>query len=166
MKIRSAALASTLALSLLGVGAALVPLQAHANDVSISVHTPEFGIRVGSPRPAPVVVQPVVVEPAPTVVYAPPPRVVHAPPTVVYAPPPRVVYAPPRVVYEPVYQTYRHPHHRHWHKHHRHHRHDHHWDSRTRGNDWDERDWDHTHSDRDGRDWNRAHDDGDGRKYR
>lgn len=149
MKIRSAALASTFALSLLGVGLAMVPLQkAQAHGVSISVHTPEFGIRVGESRPT----RPVIVQPAPTVVYAPPPAVVHAPPrsvyapspAVVYAPPPRVVYAPPRVVYAPGY-------HPRWHKHHRHDKHDRYWDDHKRGDDRHDRDWDHARYDHDGR---------------
>ena len=70
--------------------AAIAPLAAQANGpVSVSVSTPQFGIRIGAPFFGP----PVVPVYAPFPVYAPP---VYSPP--VYAPP---VYAPPPVVYAP-----------------------------------------------------------------
>ena len=69
--------------------AAIAPLAAQANGpVSVSVSTPQFGIRIGAPFFGP----PVMPVYAPFPVYAPP---VYSPP--VYAPP---VYAPP-VVYAP-----------------------------------------------------------------
>ncbi len=57
-----------------------------------------FGQTVLHPAlgPQQVIPQPVIVHPAPTVIYAPTP-----PPGVYYAPPPAVVYAPPPVVYAP-----------------------------------------------------------------
>jgi hypothetical protein len=62
---------------------------AHAySDVSVSVSTPEFGIRIGGPVYGPVPVY------APAPVYAPVP--VYAP-MPVYAP--RPVYVTPRVIY-------------------------------------------------------------------
>jgi hypothetical protein len=71
--------------------AALAPLAAAQAQVTVSVSTPEFGIRIGTPMPRPVYPVPVYV-PAPPVVVATP---VYLPPPV-YAPPPR--YAPPPVV--------------------------------------------------------------------
>ena len=83
---------------------ALIPAQrAAAQSVTVSVDTPEFGFRIGTPfYPAPVVVAPAPVYAPPPVIYAPPPRVVYPP--VVYAPPrvvvaPRTVYVAPRPVY-------------------------------------------------------------------
>lgn len=73
---------------------------AHSN-VSVSVSTPEFGIRIGGPvyRPAPVYVPAPVYAPVP--VYAPAP--VYGPVPYYAAPPvhvtPRVVYPAPRVIY-------------------------------------------------------------------
>jgi hypothetical protein len=69
--------------------------RAHSN-VSVSVSTPEFGIRIGAPvyRPVPVVVPAPVYAPAP--VYVPPP--VYVAPRPVYVAP-RPVYVAPRVVY-------------------------------------------------------------------
>ena len=68
--------------------AAIAPLAAQANGpVSVSVSTPQFGIRIGAPIFGP----PVVPVYAPFPVYSPP---VYSPP--IYAPP---VYAPPPVVY-------------------------------------------------------------------
>ena len=70
--------------------AAIAPLAAQANGpVSVSVSTPQFGIRIGAPIFGP----PVVPVYAPLPVYSPP---VYSPP--IYAPP---VYAPPPVVYGP-----------------------------------------------------------------
>ncbi len=91
--------------------AALAPLAAHASGgVVVSVNTPQFGFRIGSPfygSPvyAPVYAPPVIAAPpvyGPPVVMVPPPRVYYPAPVVVAAPP--VVYAPayiprPRVVY-------------------------------------------------------------------
>jgi hypothetical protein len=134
MKIRIAALASTLAI----VGATLLPIdEAAAQDVTIRVSTPEFGVRIGAPRHYE---PPVVVAPAP--VYQP---------AVVYPPAPRVIYAPaPRVIYAPVYERGWHRHHRHGHRAHRH--------------GW-ERDHDHDRHDRDYDRRDRDHD-RDGRRYR
>jgi hypothetical protein len=69
--------------------AALAPFAAAQAQVSVSVSTPEFGIRIGTPMPRPVYPVPVYVPPVvvATPVYLPPP---------VYAPPPR--YAPPPVI--------------------------------------------------------------------
>lgn len=80
------------------LAAVLAPFaMAHAHsNVSVSVSTPEFGIRIGGPvyRPVPVY------QPVP--VYAPPP--VYVAPAPVYVPPPRVIYRAPRVVVPaPVY---------------------------------------------------------------
>jgi len=80
---RSLALVAVALAAALPVGAA----QAHGN-VAISVDTPDFGIRIGTPFP--VYAPPVVVAPAP--VYVPPP--------VIYAPPPRVIVPAP-VYYGP-----------------------------------------------------------------
>lgn len=105
------------------LAAALLPVAAaNAHGVSVSVNTPDFGIRIGAPiyRPVPV--------------YAPPP-VVYAPAPVFYTPPPRVIYAPPRVVYRP-YPYYAGVRvapvpYGHWkHKHRDSHRHDRHDDDR------------------------------------
>ncbi len=73
--------------------AAIAPLAAQANGpVSVSVRTPQFGIRIGAPIFGP----PGIPVYAPVPVYAPP---VYAPP--VYSPP---IYAPPPLVYvAPVY---------------------------------------------------------------
>lgn len=87
----------TALLAPLALGATLFTgsAQAHGGDVSISVSTPDFGIRVGPPayyRPAPVYV-------APAPVYVAPPPVVYAPrvvyPAPVYAAPAPVYYGPP-----------------------------------------------------------------------
>jgi hypothetical protein len=77
---------------------ALIPAQrAAAQPVTVTVSTPEFGFRIGTPvYPAPVIVAPAPVYAPPPVIYTPPPRVVYPP--VVYTPPPRIVYAP-RPVY-------------------------------------------------------------------
>jgi hypothetical protein len=103
----------------LGLAAAAVSNDSHAQHVTIRVDTPEFGIRIGHPayRPAPVFAPPPVYVPAPPV-YIPPP-VVHYPavyPVPVYGPP-RVIYTPPPVV------VYPHPGRGHRHGHHHHHRH-------------------------------------------
>ncbi len=66
--------------------------------------------------------QPVVVQPSPTVIYAPPPP----PPVYYYAPPPAVYYAPPPTVYyappppPPVYYQYGYYSYGHYKWHHRH----------------------------------------------
>lgn len=89
-----------------GTMAWAVATPASAQNVSIRVDTPEFGIRIGHPgfRPPPVYV-------APPPVFIPPPPVVYYPaPRVIYTPPPRVIYAPPPpVVYYP-YPYYGRPH--------------------------------------------------------
>jgi hypothetical protein len=122
-------------LTLLAAGtmalAAVTP--ARAQNVTIRVDTPEFGIRIGHPgyRPAPVIVAPAPVYVPPPPVYVPPPPVEYYPaPRVIYAPPPRVIYAPPpAVVYYP------HPHYGRYykHKHHRHHHDDDDDDHRRHG---------------------------------
>ena len=79
--------------------AALAPWSASkANGVSVSVSTPEFGIRIGAPpwphrifQPAPVYRPAPVYAPVP--VYYPRPYR-YAPPAVIYTPPPRWGYAP------------------------------------------------------------------------
>jgi len=68
------------------------------------------------PAPAPVVVQPapaVIYTPPPQVIYAPAPPVVYGPPPVVYAPtPPPAVYYEPQPVYAyPYYRVHRWRHH-------------------------------------------------------
>ena len=71
--------------------AALAPAAAaHAQQVSVRIDTPEFGVRIGTPYPAPihapvyapVYAPPLVVAPAP-VYYAAPRYVVHAPRVIV-----------------------------------------------------------------------------------
>jgi hypothetical protein len=99
---------SIVALVLLAATAALTPA-AHAQNVSIRVDTPEFGIRVGNVGYG-VVGYPVPVYPAPVYpvpVYAPPvvvARPVPVYPIPVYAPPPRVIVPAP--VYGPVAYPY------------------------------------------------------------
>jgi len=73
--------------------AAVAPLAAQANGVSVAVSTPQFGIRIGAPVFGP----PIAPVYAPVPVYAPAPVYEPAP---VYAPP--VVYVP-RVFAPPVY---------------------------------------------------------------
>jgi hypothetical protein len=84
--------------------AALAPLAAAQAQVTVSVSTPEFGIRIGTPMPRPVYSVPVYVPAPPVVVatpvYLPPP--VYAPPPPRYAPPPVVV----RTVFVPAYRHY------------------------------------------------------------
>ena len=77
--------------------AAMAPWSASkANGVSVSVSTPEFGIRIGAPHWPHRIFQPVpVYRPAP--VYAPVPVYYprpyrYAPPAVIYTPPPRWGY--------------------------------------------------------------------------
>jgi hypothetical protein len=72
--------------------AAIAPVAAQANGVSVAVSTPQFGIRIGAPVFGP----PVIPVYAPVPVYAPAPIYAPAP---VYAPAP--LYAPPPVVYVP-----------------------------------------------------------------
>lgn len=72
--------------------AVLIPWSAARAQVSVSVHTPEFGIRIGAPLPRAVIP---VYYPAP--VYHPAP--VYYPPPV-YAP--RPVYLRPRVTAQPI----------------------------------------------------------------
>ena len=86
--------------------AAIAPWSvAQANGVVVSVSTPEFGFRIGTPFYGPPVY--------PVPVYVPPPRVyVPAPvyaPAPVYLPPryivaPRVIHVPHRVVYQRPYR--------------------------------------------------------------
>jgi len=74
--------------------ATVAPLTAtHAQQVSVRIDGPHWGVRIGAPGVAVVPAYP------PPVIYAPAPVVV-APPRVVYAPPP-AIYGPPRVVYGP-----------------------------------------------------------------
>ncbi len=83
--------------------AAALPLSAaHAQDVSVRICTPEFGIRIGPPAYGPAYAPPVMVAPAPVVV-APPP--VYYPPRYVIAPQPRVIVPAP-VVYRPWFGPY------------------------------------------------------------
>lgn len=85
---------STLLIAALAAIATVAPLTAtQAQQVSVRIDGPHWGVRIGAPG--------VVVVPAypPPVIYAPPP-VIYAPPPVIYAPAP-VVAAPPRVVYAP-----------------------------------------------------------------
>jgi hypothetical protein len=74
--------------------AAIAPVAAQANGVSVAVSTPQFGIRIGAPVFGP----PVVPVYAPVPLYTPAPVYAPAP---FYAPPP-VVYVP-RIVAPPVY---------------------------------------------------------------
>lgn len=86
---KSLALVAVALAAALPVGAA----QAHGN-VAISVDTPDFGIRIGTPFPVyppPVIVAPAPVYVPPPVIYAPPPRVI-VPAPVYYGPP---VFRPP-----------------------------------------------------------------------
>ncbi len=83
-------------------GALVAPFgAARAQEVSVRISTPEFGIRIGAPYPAPVYAP---VYPAPVYsppVYTPPvysPPVVVAPAPVYYPTPRYVVVSPPRVV--------------------------------------------------------------------
>jgi hypothetical protein len=94
---------------------ALLPFTAARAQVSVSINTPDFGIRVGPPLHRPVYPVPVympaphVVVPAP--VYLPPPVYLPSPvylPPPVYAPPPR--YVPPPVVRTVVVPTVVYPH--------------------------------------------------------
>ena len=73
------------ALAAIATVAPLTPTQ--AQQVSVRIDGPHWGVRIGAPG--------VVVVPAypPPVIYAPPP-VIYAPPPVIYAPAP-VVVAPP-----------------------------------------------------------------------
>lgn len=107
---------------LLGIAATLGLGSAQARDhVSVSVSTPEFGIRVGTPHRY--------YQPAP--VYVAPAPVYYSPPPVYYAP--RVVYPAPVYYGDRGYGHRRHYHgNRHWHGgdghhrgHHRGHRHGH-----------------------------------------
>lgn len=83
---------------------------ARAQQVSVRIDTPEFGVRIGTPYPrpihAPIYAAPVYAPPA----YSPP---VYAPPVVfvpapVYYPRPRLVYVQPRL-FAPAPYGYRAP---------------------------------------------------------
>jgi len=90
---------SIAAASLITLAAAAPFSNAQAQQMSVRIDTPDFGIRVGTPYP-----QPIYGPIYPAVVYTPP--VVFAPAPVYY--PPRYVVAPPRVlVPAPIY--YRQP---------------------------------------------------------
>ena len=111
----------TLALMTLVAGLALPPM-ARADDVSVAVGLPGFGLFIGPP--------PVVVEP-PIVAYPPPPVFYEAPP-VVYAPP---IYRYPRHVHRSYHYHYGRPAYvRHGHDYWRHDKHwKHHGHGRGRG---------------------------------
>ncbi|MGE5337053.1 MAG: hypothetical protein ACM3PU_04440 [Gemmatimonadota bacterium] len=107
----------------LAAGALLVPFgAARAQEVSVRISTPEFGIRIGSPYPAPVyapVYSPPVYSPpvySPPVVVAPAP-VYYEAPRYVIVPPPRVVVGAPVVYRAPWVVPPRHSRAwRHWHR--------------------------------------------------